>query len=188
MKHSQLPLTVVVDADDVLVYLGFWFDTESRTKDLAGFVERHGAELVEDDRDQSPAVVQLHEYLAAQRRDFDLPLRLLGTDFQRRAWQALIDIPFGQTRSYGQQAKSLDNPGASRAVGLANGQNPIAVVVPCHRVVGADGSMTGFGGGLEAKRWLLELERRRQVPAWSPKGGPRRPDVVDDRQLGLFAT
>ena len=130
MEHPQLPLTVVVDADDVLVYLGFWFDTPSREADLQGFAERHGAQLVEDPRKDSPAVVQLHEYLAAERQQFDLPLRLLGTEFQRRAWQALIDIPFGQTRSYGQQAQSLDNPGAMRAVGLANGRNPIAVVVP----------------------------------------------------------
>ena len=81
-----------------------------------------------------------------------------GTEFQRRAWRMLMEIPYGQTRSYGEQAKRIGNPNASRAVGLANGRNPIPIVVPCHRVIGADGSLTGFGGGIERKRWLLAHE------------------------------
>lgn len=103
---------------------------------------------------------QLEEYFKGGRREFDLPLRLAGTDFQQRAWRHLMQIPYGETRSYGEQARGIGNPNASRAVGLANGRNPIPIVVPCHRVIGADGSLTGFGGGLERKRWLLAHERR----------------------------
>ena len=88
-----------------------------------------------------------------------LPLDVQATAFQRRVWQALCDIPFGETRSYGQLAKAIGKPSATRAVGAANGCNPIAIVVPCHRVIGADGSLTGFGGGLERKRFLLSLEQ-----------------------------
>ena len=106
-----------------------------------------------------PMVVrQLKEYFAGSRRKFDLPLSMLGTDFQQRVWRALTEIPYGETLSYGQLAKRIGNPSASRAVGLANGRNPIAVIVPCHRVIGADGSLTGFGGGLPRKRWLLAHE------------------------------
>jgi methylated-DNA-[protein]-cysteine S-methyltransferase len=103
---------------------------------------------------------QLEEYFAGERHDFDLPLRFDGTDFQKRAWRNLLDIPYGKTRSYGEQAERIGNPKASRAVGLANGRNPIPIVVPCHRVIGANGSLTGFGGGLARKRWLLAHERR----------------------------
>jgi methylated-DNA-[protein]-cysteine S-methyltransferase len=103
---------------------------------------------------------QLDEYFAGTRREFDLTLHARGTAFQQRVWAALRDIPFGETATYGQTATALGNPTASRAVGLANGQNPISIVVPCHRVVGADGSLTGYGGGLAAKQWLLEHEAR----------------------------
>jgi methylated-DNA-[protein]-cysteine S-methyltransferase len=106
------------------------------------------------------AARQLAEYFNGRRRAFDLALRLEGTEFQRRAWRCLMEIPYGETRSYGEQAKRIGNPNASRAVGLANGRNPIPIVVPCHRVIGADGSLTGFGGGIERKRWLLEHEWR----------------------------
>jgi methylated-DNA-[protein]-cysteine S-methyltransferase len=106
-----------------------------------------------------PMVVrQLQEYFAGKRRKFDLPLRMQGTAFQQRVWRELTEIPYGETWSYGQLAKRIGNPSASRAVGLANGRNPIAVIVPCHRVIGADGSLTGFGGGLPRKRWLLTHE------------------------------
>jgi methylated-DNA-[protein]-cysteine S-methyltransferase len=101
---------------------------------------------------------QLGEYFAGSRRQFELPLDPFGTDFHRRVWSELRAIPFGATRSYGQIARLLGQPGAMRAVGLANGRNPIAIIVPCHRVIGADGSLTGFGGGLERKRWLLAHE------------------------------
>ena len=103
---------------------------------------------------------QLDEYFAGGRTHFDLPLDLRGTPFQLAAWQALADIPFGETRSYRQQAAMIGRPNAVRAVGAANGANPVCLVLPCHRVVGADGSLTGFGGGLGTKRWLLEHEAR----------------------------
>jgi methylated-DNA-[protein]-cysteine S-methyltransferase len=101
---------------------------------------------------------QLEEYFAGERREFDVPLLLDGPPFQRQAWHALRDIPYGETVTYGEQARRIGHPDAARAVGAANGQNPIAVIVPCHRVIGADGSLTGFGGGLERKRLLLDLE------------------------------
>lgn len=103
---------------------------------------------------------QLMEYFAGKRRVFDLPLAPEGTDFQRRVWQALLDIPWGETRSYGQIAAALGQPGASRAVGMANNRNPISIIVPCHRVIGSDGKLVGYGGGLEKKRLLLQLEKK----------------------------
>lgn len=103
---------------------------------------------------------QLEEYFGGERRAFDLPLELSGTPFQRRAWLALADVPYGTTRSYGEQARRLGAPGAARAVGAANGRNPLPIVLPCHRLVGADGTLTGYGGGLEIKRTLLDLEAR----------------------------
>jgi methylated-DNA-[protein]-cysteine S-methyltransferase len=101
---------------------------------------------------------QLEEYFGGRRRDFDLPMRLAGTEFQRLVWKQLEHIRYGETLSYGELAKRIGNPNASRAVGLANGRNPIPILVPCHRVIGADGSLTGYGGGLERKRWLLAHE------------------------------
>lgn len=106
------------------------------------------------------AAEQLEEYFEGRRRVFDLPLELVGTPFQQRAWRALASIPYGTTISYGEQARRLGRPRAARAVGAANACNPIAIVLPCHRVVGADGSLTGYGGGLEVKRALLEHEAR----------------------------
>jgi methylated-DNA-[protein]-cysteine S-methyltransferase len=106
----------------------------------------------------SSAARQLKEYFAGFRREFNLPLRMQGTEFQQRVWRELTKIPFGETRSYGQLAKRLNNPNGSRAVGLANGRNPIAIIIPCHRVIGADGSLTGFGGGIDRKEWLLTHE------------------------------
>jgi methylated-DNA-[protein]-cysteine S-methyltransferase len=107
------------------------------------------------------AVDQLAGYFAGELTDFDVELDLQGTEFQRRVWKALLTSPFGETRSYGEIAEQIGAPGAARAVGLANGHNPIAIVVPCHRVIGANGSLTGFGGGLDRKRTLLELENQR---------------------------
>jgi methylated-DNA-[protein]-cysteine S-methyltransferase len=101
---------------------------------------------------------QLSEYFAGTRREFDLPIAPGGTDFQLACWRALAEIPYGETRSYGQQADRIGKPDRARAVGAANGANPIAIILPCHRVIGADGSLTGFGGGLETKRRLLDLE------------------------------
>lgn len=104
---------------------------------------------------------QLSEYFAGKRLSFSLALDFKGTDFQMKVWRALLEIPFGETRSYGQLAKLLGNPKAGRAVGAANGRNPIAIVAPCHRVIGASGRLTGFAGGLEAKARLLSLEGRK---------------------------
>jgi methylated-DNA-[protein]-cysteine S-methyltransferase len=112
-----------------------------------------------DDEAFDDVRIQLAEYFAGRRTVFDLPLNAHGTAFQKRVWTALCEIPYGQTASYGQTAEAIGAPTASRAVGLANGQNPISIIVPCHRVVGANGSLTGYGGGLEAKRWLLEHEK-----------------------------
>jgi len=105
------------------------------------------------------AAHQLDEYFAGTRTSFELPLELRGTSFQVAAWRALAEIPFGETRTYAEQAARLGRPKAFRAVGAANGRNPLSIVLPCHRVIGSDGLLTGFGGGLDAKRALLEHER-----------------------------
>jgi len=104
------------------------------------------------------AAKQLDEYFAGKRTSFDLPLLPKGTDFQRKAWTALTTIPYGETISYGEQAKRMDNPKAVRAVGGANGKNPFSIVVPCHRVIGANGTLTGYTGGMNRKEWLLSFE------------------------------
>ena len=117
---------------------------------ISGEVPRHPV-LREAER-------QLKEYFAGKRTAFDLPLDFHGTPFQKRVWQALLKIPFGETRSYGQIARALGKPTAMRAVGAANGKNPISIIVPCHRVIGKDGQLTGFAGGLKAKAHLLKLE------------------------------
>ncbi|MFC7220397.1 methylated-DNA--[protein]-cysteine S-methyltransferase [Streptomyces polyrhachis] len=111
------------------------------------------------------AAGQLRAYFAGERTGFDLPLRLEGTDFQRRVWAGLLEIPYGETVSYGELAERIGSPAASRAVGLANGKNPVGIIVPCHRVVGADGSMTGYGGGIGRKRYLLGFEAGAEVEA-----------------------
>ncbi|MFD7071816.1 methylated-DNA--[protein]-cysteine S-methyltransferase [Streptomyces sp. NPDC059913] len=111
-----------------------------------------------DPRPFTEPVRQLDAYFAGELRDFDLPLRLDGTPFQREVWALLQHIPYGETRSYGELAEELGKPGASRAVGLANGKNPVGIIVPCHRVVGASGSLTGYGGGLDRKQRLLSFE------------------------------
>ncbi len=126
-------------------------DREDRVK-LGAMTERPDHPiLVETKR-------QLGEYFAGQRTAFDLPLEFHGTDFQKGVWAALLRIPFGETRTYADIARELDRPGAFRAVGAANGKNPISIVAPCHRVIGTDGTLTGFAGGLEGKAFLLELE------------------------------
>lgn len=103
---------------------------------------------------------QLEEYFAGRRTTFELPLKPLGTEFQKKVWSALKNIPFGETRNYGQLAREIGSAKASRAVGAANGKNPLSIVVPCHRVIGANGKLTGFAGGLKAKKILLDLESR----------------------------
>ncbi len=106
---------------------------------------------------------QLAAYFAGKLERFDVPLDFRGTDFQKQVWAALLTIPFGQTRSYGEIARQIGRPSASRAVGAANGRNPISIIAPCHRVIGSAGALTGFAGGLDAKRYLLDLENPRLV-------------------------
>jgi methylated-DNA-[protein]-cysteine S-methyltransferase len=106
---------------------------------------------------------QLEAYFDRRLTEFDLPLDARGTDFQRRVWDSLKAIPFGETISYAELARRIDQPKAVRAVGAANGRNPLMIIVPCHRVIGADGSLTGFGGGIERKRWLLDHETRARL-------------------------
>jgi len=106
------------------------------------------------------ARTQLEEYFAGERRDFDLPLAPKGTGFQQLVWRTLTTIGYAETWSYGQLARAIGRPAASRAVGAANGKNPLAIIVPCHRVIGANGTLTGYGGGLPAKKWLLQHEHK----------------------------
>ncbi len=124
----------------------------------------HRSSWTRDDQAFSQAVEELHEYFAGERTAFDLEVRLDGTPFQQLVWRALVEIPYGETESYGQVAARIGKPGASRAVGLANGRNPVAIIVPCHRVIGSTGSLTGYGGGLENKRTLLDLEQHHHQP------------------------
>ena len=141
---------VLTAAGDRLV--GCWFATGTGRSDPA-------AGLVRDDDALAAARQQLEEYFAGERQTFDLELAPVGTEFQQRVWAQLRAIPYGETATYGEIATALGNPGASRAVGLANGANPIAIVVPCHRVIGADGRLTGYAGGTDRKRALLDLEQ-----------------------------
>ena len=149
-------LGLVVDASDRLVRIEFL----AAGTPLHSALERHfpGDELVEDAVRTAPVEEQLGEYFAGERTSFDLELAAAGTAFQKAVWHDLLDIPAGQTRTYSEVARRLGRPGASRAVGRANATNPIPIVVPCHRVVGADGSLTGYAGGLKIKRGLLEIE------------------------------
>ncbi|MEU0033067.1 MULTISPECIES: methylated-DNA--[protein]-cysteine S-methyltransferase [unclassified Streptomyces] len=143
------PLTLV--ADDGLL-CGLYMVGQRHRPPQEDFGERDDTLLAEPKR-------QLAAYFAGDLKEFDVPMRLAGTPFQRRVWDQLARIPYGEIRSYGELADALGNPKASRAVGLANGRNPVGIIVPCHRVVGADGSLTGYGGGLERKRRLLDFER-----------------------------
>lgn len=133
-------------------------DAAKHRPDDAWFGER-------DDRGFEVATRQLEEYFARQRTEFDLPLAPVGNDFEQRVWSLLREIPYGQTRSYGDLARALGDVGFSQAVGAANGRNPLAIVVPCHRVIGADGSLVGYAGGLDRKRFLLALEESEDTRA-----------------------
>jgi methylated-DNA-[protein]-cysteine S-methyltransferase len=150
------PLLCVVDEAGAVVRIEF-----GNGRDAQKVTERmqdRGIEVLEDPARTAEVRRQLTEYFAGDRREFDLTLAPVGTPFERSVWDELRKIPFGETRSYGEIAQALGRPGAARAVGRANGANPIPIVVPCHRVIGSDGSLTGFGGGLDAKSRLLELE------------------------------
>lgn len=156
-RYYQTPVGTLLLASDgeYLQLLGFPTGAMKR---------RHDSDWEKNDEPFKAVIKQLDEYFDGSRQDFDLPLRPQGTEFQRRVWQALQQIPYGETRSYGELAKYVGNPKASRAVGAANGINPIPVIIPCHRVIGSNGKLTGFGGGLETKAFLLNLEAKRRAP------------------------
>ncbi|CAL9621819.1 MULTISPECIES: methylated-DNA--[protein]-cysteine S-methyltransferase [Streptomyces] len=143
------PLTLVAD-DGVLC--GLYMTGQRHRPPEESFGPR-------DDTLFAEAEEQLKAYFAGELREFTVPLRLTGTPFQRLVWEELRRIPYGETRTYGRLADALGSPAASRAVGLANGRNPVGIIVPCHRVIGANGSLTGYGGGLERKQRLLDFER-----------------------------
>ncbi len=129
-------------------------DSDERKRVKLGPVEEGENDVLDE------AARQLDEYFRGERLTFDVSLDLAGTEFQMRVWQGLADIPYGRTTTYGEQAARLGNPKATRAVASANGKNPVSIMLPCHRIVGADGTLTGFAGGLEWKAWLLDHERR----------------------------
>lgn len=149
-EYSSPVGTLTVVASDEAV-TGVWWPDDPRTP-LLQDVDPEQALLQE-------TVGQLDEYFAGSRTRFELPLADSGTDFQRAAWAVLRTIPYGQTISYGEQARRLGDPAKARAVGSANGRNPLSIIVPCHRVVATSGALTGFAGGMPAKQWLLEFER-----------------------------
>jgi methylated-DNA-[protein]-cysteine S-methyltransferase len=146
----DFPLCDLYILDDNGAVAGVYFDEDARM--LSGSLRGETALTKE-------AARQLGEYFAGKRTAFDLPLAPRGTEFQMEDWKALQDIPYGETRSYSDIARAIGRPKAVRAVGMANNRNPISIIIPCHRVIGADGSLVGYGGGLELKKALLELER-----------------------------
>jgi len=147
---------IATDAQGVLRAVDFWADEAALRRLLK---RQYGEVTVEWGQSPAPIRRAFENYFAGDIRALEkVPVAPVGTAFQRKVWAALQRIPAGETRSYGQMAAEIGEPAASRAVGLANGQNPIAIVIPCHRVIGADGSLTGFGGGLPRKRWLLSHE------------------------------
>jgi methylated-DNA-[protein]-cysteine S-methyltransferase len=151
-------LTIIVSARGVRAVL--WPDDDAGRVPDIDRVDR-AADLVPAAREMIADVEsQLAEYFAGTRTEFDVPLDPVGTEFQRSAWRALREIPYAETVSYGEQAERLGDRNKARAVGAANGRNPISIIVPCHRVVGSNGSLGGFAGGVETKQYLLELERR----------------------------
>lgn len=141
----------LVASDEGLIAV-LWGEGDYDRVRLKPGVEVHGHAVLED------AGRQLREYFSGARKSFALPLDFRGTEFQISVWRALLTIPFGETRSYGEIARQIGQPGASRAVGAANGRNPISIIAPCHRVIGSNGKLTGFAGGIAAKRYLLEYE------------------------------
>lgn len=152
------PLTVIVGAGAVR---GVRFARPDGAADIPDGLD--GQVSTDPERPDDPVLAdvvhQLHEYFDGHRQQFDLPLAPEGTEFQRRCWDALLTLPYGQTTTYRDQAARLGQPSAVRAVGAANGRNPIPVIIPCHRIIGANGHLVGFGGGLAAKAWLLDHER-----------------------------
>ncbi len=157
--HTPVGPMVAGACDHALRLLEF-HEPDKLESQIQRLVDRLDAVVVPGDNEITrQTAAELDEYFGGARREFTVPLRLSGTPFQEAAWRALRDIPYGQTRSYGEQARAIGRPTAVRAVARANGANHIAIIVPCHRVIGADGTLTGYGGGLWRKKRLLELER-----------------------------
>jgi methylated-DNA-[protein]-cysteine S-methyltransferase len=152
--NSPIGKLLLAGDDEALKLISFETGRHTRQPD---------ADWRQDEAPLRDAAQQLDEYFAGERRDFDLPLQPTGTAFQQSVWQALRDIPYGETESYGALARRIGKPKAVRAVGASNGLNPLPIVLPCHRVIGANGSLTGYGGGLPIKRALLDLERGQRV-------------------------
>jgi methylated-DNA-[protein]-cysteine S-methyltransferase len=151
-SYFDSPVGRLLLTSDGTALTGLYMEPSRKARSTDGWAQDAAVEPL------AATLRQLREYFAGTRREFDLPLRLQGSPFQQRVWRELRKIPYGATWSYGQLAMRIGNPSASRAVGLANGRNPISILVPCHRVIGADGSLTGYGGGLERKSWLLAHE------------------------------
>jgi len=155
---SAVGRLLIASTDHGLLGIGF---LQNGVEEAVSRLEKAypGDTLVEDLATNRDALNQLQEYFQGRRRVFTLPLELRGTEFQRSVWEAVAGVPYGETRSYGYIARKLGKPKAYRAVGAANGANPIPIVIPCHRIIGSDGSMTGFGGGIPIKEKLLVLEK-----------------------------
>ncbi len=154
LHPSPIGELVLAGTDEALTYIGF---PDGRRK---ASVKSHWQSC---HRNFKEACRQLDLYFSGKLTHFDIPLAPIGTPFQQRVWQALLEIPYGETTSYGAVARKIHQPAASRAVGNANGSNPIPIIIPCHRVIGRDGTLIGFGGGLPTKRFLLQLEDREQL-------------------------
>ncbi|MCL1630748.1 methylated-DNA--[protein]-cysteine S-methyltransferase [Sporolactobacillus sp. CPB3-1] len=159
MNSAIGPLTLAVYKDQ-LCHLDFG-TCNDRESELKQWALRNGlpAVLIRDEMQCGEAMRQLSGYFAGTRKSFTLKLLMKGTDFQRKVWQALAEIPFGETRSYKEIAHRINNPKGARAIGMANNRNPVPIVIPCHRVIGASGALIGYGGGLATKRFLLNLEQ-----------------------------
>lgn len=155
--HVRTPVGILCIEENGEAVTALEFEGEGENPTL-GFVEKPPTGLLEE------AGNQLMEYFRGKRKEFTLPLSPQGTEFQKKVWAALRTIPYGQTRSYGEIAAQVGNPKAARAIGGANNKNPIMILIPCHRVVGADGSLTGFACGVGVKKYLLDLERRGNNP------------------------
>ncbi|HET7628899.1 MAG TPA: methylated-DNA--[protein]-cysteine S-methyltransferase [Bacillales bacterium] len=159
MESPIGPLTIVCTAKGVCkLEFGSFDETQGNVQ---GWTRKHllRQEMSRDDDTVAPVVRQLNEYFHGSRIHFDLPLQLCGTPFQKKVWEALREIPFGETRTYKQIAQSMNAAKAVRAVGNANNKNPLPILVPCHRVIGSNGSLVGYGGGLEKKQFLLDIEK-----------------------------
>jgi O-6-methylguanine DNA methyltransferase len=157
---SPVGLLFIARGDRGLRHLEF-MDRKSIKRMIANHAAAYpGAEWTPSLLELKPVVEQLEAYFVGALERFKVPLDATGSEFQMNVWQALLDIPYGETRSYGEVAKAIGQPRSARAVGLANNQNPIAIIVPCHRVIGANGALTGYGGGVPRKKWLLQLEAR----------------------------